>query len=63
MDLTKYRNVLDPTSVSAYDLVIEAYWFEALETLGKLNRDTEILVEKVAKMDACAHSCRIQCLP
>lgn len=49
VDLTKYRNVLDPSSMSAYDLVIEAYWFEALETLGKLNPDTEILVEKSGK--------------
>ena len=49
VDLTKYRNILHLTSGSVYDSVIEAYWSEALETLGNLNRNTEILIEKSDK--------------
>ena len=48
VDLTKYRNI-HLTSVSVYDSVSEAYWSEALETLGNLNTNTEILIEKSDK--------------
>ena len=44
-----YMNILDPTSMLAYESVIKAYWFEALETLGKVNPNTEILMEKSEK--------------
>ena len=48
VDLTKYGNI-HLTSVSVYDSVSEAYWSEALETLGNLNTNTEILIEKSDK--------------